>query len=136
MQFKIMTTDNGPHPADKWAALTAEAIGDFIVIDEGSNSESAIAARRAKPRFVLDVADTLFDHHNGVQDCARADAEHWPHAADDDVECAVDAVLKIASATMFAAHFEKQETKEIITQMMREHFAASIEIERQSRLTN
>ncbi len=63
MQPKVMITNGGDHPADKWAKITAEMIGDLIQVDENSTSSAAISARKALPHFVLDLADALEDHH-------------------------------------------------------------------------
>jgi hypothetical protein len=45
---KIMITNGGPHPADKWAELTTDTVLGLVQIAEDSVSDEAAAARAAK----------------------------------------------------------------------------------------
>lgn len=50
-----LVTDGGPHPVEKWVALTVSQIMTMIQIDESSASPEAVAARYAK----RDLGDAL-----------------------------------------------------------------------------
>lgn len=141
MQFGILKTDGGLHPADKWAAMTAAQIVSLIEIDEHSSSEAAVTARRAKARFELDLADALEGHHKAVQEheiaklgeagaaryTASLDpAEHVPDTLDE----AMAAVTEAASGTMFEAHFARPEVQDIVRNTLASHFATAMDIER------
>lgn len=138
---RIMITDGGPHPADKWAAVTAAEICDLIQIDEHSTSAEAAAARKAKPRLELELIDLLETFHANLQahERERLEAEGdgrltKPLAPDDGVidtpEEVADGVAKVAEDTPFAAHFALSEVKAVVTAIVADHTVRSIDIER------
>ena len=134
----ILITNGGVHPADKWAAHTAAQIADLIQVDEASESPEAGAARRAKPRFELDLADALESHHRGIQESERAalvsgGAERLdaPLAVKtDDLDEAVSAVEEAAEGTPFEAHFTDPQVQDVVRQIVGTHFATVMSIER------
>jgi hypothetical protein len=141
MQPRVLITNGGAHPADKWAALTAEMIGDMIEVDPDSATSAAVAARRAKPRFVLDLADVLNGYHAAVQmnERARLIAEGErrlvapldPHGGpvDTPVEAA-EAIARAAAATPFAAHFASDQVKAVVANLVADHHVKIMDIER------
>lgn len=136
MQTGILTTNGGPHPADKWAAVSAAHIVSMIKIDQNSTSPAATAARRALPRFELELADALEPHHQMFQDTERkalsASNEHlgtpWVQHSEIDEQCA--AVAKLASKTPFAAHFATPEVQAVVRDILQNHIASVQHIER------
>jgi len=141
MTPKIMITNNGVHPSDRWAAMTASEICDLIQINETSASPEAIAARKAKPRLELDLADLLETFHANVQKherellAAHGDAHLVtpldPSAGEVDTPQEVVAeIVKIAAKTPFGAHFALPQVQEVVRGIVDHHFALSIDIER------
>ncbi len=134
MQFGVMITNNGAHPADKWAAQTAGSICELIQVDDSSSSPEAVKARMAKPRLELAMTEALLDHHAHVQESEKdhlaehGDADHDPD--DDVVEEAVSAIESAAVGTPFEEHFAKQQTKDVVRSIVKSHFATSMDIER------
>lgn len=137
----ILITNGGPHPADKWAAESAAHIADLIQINEASESPEAVAARKAKPRFELDLADALEGHHKTIQTQERAaldehgaqryghsvdPAEHVPETVDEAIAC----VAEVAAGTPFAEHFTKPDTVAVVRSILMQHFATAMQIER------
>jgi hypothetical protein len=123
----IMITDGGPHPADKWAVITA---GQIIQIAEGSTSTDA-------RKFELKILDTLEAGHKGLQDAERAAlaAKGDDRLADGlggHEACApvIDQIVAAAAGTSFEAHFARAEVREHIDRVLHQHFDMSVAIER------
>lgn len=121
MQPAIMITNGGTHPADKQAAMTAQRIMDLIQIDENSNSPEAIAARKAKPRLQLDIADALEALHEYSRNyeankiAEKGDARlAKPIDVTGMPEKAWDVVSKIFEASPFAEHFKLPHVQEVV----------------------
>jgi hypothetical protein len=142
MRVGIMITDGGPHPADKWASTTAEQIGDLIEIDAKSTSPEAIAARKAKPRFILDLADALEKHHQAHIDHAKSQLAalgiafanptihsiNAPHQGI--LDAAMSDVTSVANNTPFAAHFNDPNVQKVVRGIVGSHFTSSMHIEK------
>src|SRR4051812_44528638 len=114
----VISTDGGAHPADKWAAMTANQVVAMVQIDETSASPAAVAARKAKPRLQLAIADAIEPIYVGVLSFERAaltkngDARLFAPVhpqvhgnLTDEVTEAVAAIQGLTDATPFAAHF-------------------------------
>lgn len=142
MQVGIMVTNGGPHPADKWADVTTEAICDLIQIAADSVTPEALAARKAKRDLRAQLFDVFNEHHGAVQaseqnltkkikTIAQA-ADHVASPLDplsylDSTMVKVNAVL---AATPFAAHFAKPEVQQAIVQIVGQHTVDVMHIER------
>ncbi len=135
----ILTTDGGPHPADKWAAETANQIVAMVQIDEASGSPAAVAARKAKPRLQLAIAEVMEDLHDNVMKYERAmlaedGDDHLLTPLDpkggqlDTVEEAVTEILALTEGTPFAAHFAANAAA--VQSTVAHHFALIMDIER------
>lgn len=139
MQVGILITNGGPHPADKWAACTAKTICDLIVIDEASASPEAVACRRAKPRFQLDLADALEAVYQTNQQAEQAratkntdnasmpaiDPTDGPH-----LDAAMAAILTAAKPTPFAVYFGQPEVTDPVRRIVAQHLGNIMHIER------
>lgn len=142
MQPGIMITNGGPHPADKWAAQSAAQIAALIQVDEASDSDEARAARRAKPRFELDLADALEDHHDSVQSGERNALDEHGHSRHEHsldpaehheatLEDAMADVAKVAARyPQFADHFARPEVEAVVKSIIASHFATAMHVER------
>jgi hypothetical protein len=141
MQPRVMITNGGVHTADKWAAVTAAEIADLIEISEASTSPEAIAARKAKPRLELDIADLVERFHANVQKherellAANGDAQLVtpldPAAGDVDTpEEVVAGIVALTAKTPFAAHFATPEVQAVLKKIVGNHFSLSMDIER------
>lgn len=139
--MKMMITNGGPHPADKFADVSTESILDLIQIAEDAISGEATAARKAK----RDLRPVLFDifntHHESVQylensECQKvkkhAEAHARAHAPVDVTPhlSVMDEVAAALAATPFAAHFAKPEVIEVVKQIVARDTANVMHIER------
>ena len=127
----ILSTDGGPHTADKWAAATAEMLVPLGAIDDG-------ARRTAAMRLQADVADALMPHHQGVADAeanglAENGSDHLltDFDSDDYVPDALAAVIKAAKGTLWEAHFSESAVQEQIALVLASHFNTGADVARQ-----
>jgi hypothetical protein len=126
----VLATDGGPHPPEKWAALTASQIIDI--------ASSAPATLLAEARgFQAKIEGILTRHHELAQTHERDSlATEGPErlAADIDtsghVPDAADDIVAAAKGTSFAAHFAKPEVRAYLERLLHEHFHHSMHIER------
>jgi hypothetical protein len=131
MQLGILATDYGKHSVEKWAAHTASHI---IQIASSAAGVQVIEARKLE----LKVIDILEGHHQAVMDHEQAKLEEHGvarHAQPYDPEAFADTALAeivaAAKGTRFEEHFANPETVSHISRVLHEHFAASMDIERQ-----
>lgn len=140
MRVGVMTTDGGPHPADKWAAETAGEIMSYVKVDDSSDTPEAAAVRRAKPRLELDIAEVLEQYHDENIEAERdalADEGNErllkPYAVDEEVvRKAALSVVKVAEkyGEPFASSFASQPAIAIIASAIRVHFRTAHDVER------
>lgn len=130
MQFMI--TNNGPHPADKWAQITTSAILDLIQIDAQSHSPQAIEARLAKEDLRPKLLRHFTDHHGAVQTDERKKARKVgatcdPSAHLEDIHSCVD---ELFAGTPFAEHAKNADFIETVRRIVGQHSANVMDIER------
>lgn len=136
--MRIITTNGGAHPPDKWSNMTAQSIGDLIQIDDNSASPEAVAARKAKPRLVMDIAEALESHYADAQDEERSALKAKGDArlteavdpAAKTVDAMVKAIVAAAKKTPFAAHFAKTETQSVLRSIVTRDLVFAADIER------
>ncbi|HLL28596.1 MAG TPA: hypothetical protein VKT73_13210 [Xanthobacteraceae bacterium] len=131
----VMVTDGGPHPADKWAEVTAGQLGDLIVL--GPNASPKV--RREKEKFVISLQEAFEGHHQDVQDneaaalkkegTARLSTGYREHV-EKRKAAALKSVADAAKGTSFESHFARPEIQEIVWRMISQHFTSSMKIHR------
>lgn len=137
----ILSTDNGPHPPEKWAAVTAGR-----VIDISANPTGVVnGVVQANPQAVLREAEqfrqivmTLLTHHHAeMQEAERAHlrakgADRLAEVIDvsAQVESAVRDVLDAARSTSFAEHFTQDQVHDWLRVAFAEDFHHIALIER------
>lgn len=139
--MRPMITNGGPHPADKLADATTDTIMDLIQVADDADTPEAAAARAAKRTMRPILFDIFNAHHDGVQKherghlkmsvkkheardhaCKRIDVT--PHLS------VMDEVYAALDATPFAEHFAKPEVREVLKQIVAQHTANAMHIER------
>ena len=141
MQVGILKTDGGPHPADKWARMTALMLTNHLIdIDDNSSSPQAIEAREARDELNLKVYRILKLHHGHVQAIERsaiyvggnerlsAAEGAEDHVCIDDV--LTDIVAEASQYPVLAGHFAKPETQAAIRAQLERDFGSVVKIER------
>jgi len=145
MKVGFLITNGGPHPADKWAEITAETILDMLVdANPDDDTPAAAAARKAKRDLRPKLFDVLNSHHEGVQKVERSTlaskanmtmAEAAVHAVTNlDPEPhkpgVMDDVNKVLAQTPWADHFAKPEVQEHLWKIIGQHTVDVMHIER------
>lgn len=150
MQVGVLKTDGGPHPAEKWARMTAWMLSNHLIdVDENAASPRAVAIREARDVLNQKLYALLKDHHAEVQGGERGkikevgserlshplrqseearDAAVSEHV---DVDALVDAVVQEAKVhPEVFAHYAKDETRDAIKQQLHRDFASVMDVER------
>lgn len=139
--MKLMITNGGSHPPDKWADVTTESILDLIEIAEDSDTPQAAAARQAK-RELRPVLFAIFNqHHDKVQQHERGELKAVKKHTEADLLATgkinphehmgvMDEVAAALAATPFAAHFAQPVVLGVIKQIVGQHTANAMHIER------
>lgn len=131
---QVMITNGGPHPASKWAEVTANRIAELIDIAPNSTNARAL---REKEKFRLDLVDLFEDYHAKQQNGERKKLkthgfDHLP--AEIEVETDVEDVLtdlgQLVKGTSFEAHFKKPEVVEYVTTSVAVDLRTTVVIER------
>lgn len=138
--MKPMITNGGPHPADKWADTTADAILDLIQIEADSVTPAAAEARQAKRDLRPKLFDIFNAHHDAVQSSERAAVPGTAKAANalvahpinpaPHVDPTAAQVFALLATTPYADHFAKLEVRAVIETIIGQHTADVIHIER------
>ena len=136
MKVGILTTDGGPHPADKWAEQTAAQISDIIHVEPNSLAFEELT--KQKNDFEKTITSVLTSHHSIVQLHEKsALAEHGTARLNhplvpekQHVDDAANSVLAIAKTKIFGSHFSKPEVVSFVKDTIGSHFATSQQIER------
>lgn len=128
---KIMITNDGPHPAEKWAITTAEMI---FPIDQSVDGERLMQARRLEQAIV----EALVPHHSNHQHAERhalkehgdahLDVEHNPLS---NAQQALSSIVSAAKGTPWEAHFLDAAVQHEVLQVIGNHMASAAHIERQ-----
>lgn len=140
MRVGVMTTNGGPHPADKWASETAGEIISYVKVDDNADTPEAALVRRAKPRLELDIAEALEDSHRVNILAERAalaihDTERLsqPFEVDEDhLDSGTEAVVSVAKkyGAPFADAFDSDNGRSIVRQALKVHFTTAHDVER------
>lgn len=133
---KIMITNGGPHPADKWADVTTDSIISLIQIPDDSVTPEAAQARQVKRDLTAKLFAIFNKHHGDHQkdeiDALNADPERLMAAHDpsDRVEAVMKEVNAVLSATPFAKHFAQDDVQTVIRNTIGQHLVDVAHIER------
>jgi hypothetical protein len=135
--MKLLITNGGTHPPDKWADTTVESLLDLIQIDEASSSAAAVTARAAKRALRAELFDAILPHHRVNQSDERAAlsddaAEHLCCALDPGgaVEKAFADIHPLLLTGPFKAHFSQPHVIEVVRATLARDFGTAAYIER------
>lgn len=121
MQPKVMITNGGPHPAEKWAELS---VADIIQLGD-SDSDQNKAGRKLELKL-LDVFEDFYDfvlaeERDQVKQLGDKYLALPINGDEHSTDTLVKNVLAAADGTPFAVHFSEQ--TERIREVVRHHVA-------------
>ncbi len=127
MSISFMVTNGGPHPPEKWADVTARAIAALIVIEPTAPTQAIVDKRE----FEVELFKLLIGLHQEVQDNERALLRSGQQSAGIDPSASVDHVVGLAHRfARIGDHFSKPEARAFLHNVIGQHFADSVHIER------
>lgn len=132
--FRLLKTDNGPHPPDKWAIFTAEEIFDTSKLTNGGAwGYRLIEAKRVQ----LAVASALESVHRRIAEAEKvalgADGGAriaQPHDGEAFVEEGLAAALTALKGTEWEAHFGAPDVQAGARKVLAHHFVTNQHVER------
>ena len=135
MKVKVMITNGGTHPPEKWAEQTAEQLVDVIQIEPTyPNYEVALQDKNVLKGKLMEA---MVKHHGNVQDRERdqlkASSERLTHDLaphQSHLEETLADVNAVFQASQFSAHFAKPEVQQFVRSTIASHFASAMHIER------
>ncbi|BCP53773.1 hypothetical protein K32_23900 [Kaistia sp. 32K] len=123
---RILISEDGPHSAEQWAEVTASQIVSL-------EATAGVPARK----FELKVIEILEQHHAAVQVHERGKIKTEKHGRcgnapdpSEHIEAALAEIVEAAKGTPFEAHFAKANVQAYLTNVLGQHFATSMQIER------
>ena len=120
---RLMITDGGPHPASKWAVMTASQ----IIQIEGISTEAQELEKKILSVLEAEHATVQLYERRKLQDkkYRKTPIDPSPY-----IDRAFNVVIKQADGTPFQDHFAKPDVQEYIRTVLGNHFATSMDIER------
>jgi hypothetical protein len=125
---QFVVTSGGPHPPDVWAAITASQI---IQVTPRAQDGQGTALQ-------LEILGILESAHKCAQDTERAllaergDARlAEPLDPRNYIALAMMGILRAAEGSEFAEHFAQDHVRDYLYQLLGNHFATTMNIERQ-----
>ena len=126
---RILTTNGGPHPPEKWAMTTAEQVFD---ISSSVAGDRLIQAQKMQ----LAIAEAVMPHHEKVQkdqvSSLLADVANIlsPFAIEQYLDQVIKDIVAIAQGTIWQSHFAKPEVQAAAREVIASNFQAAQHIER------
>lgn len=129
-EVRILATDHGVHPPEKWAELTTDTLLDGIIIDPDSSSLEASQARAEKVRLRPKLLALFTDEYRRIQEIERERSTDF-----------LKRYLLIAFAnfsaalkdSIFSEHFSKSTVVTAVWRIIGQHIADIMHIERISK---
>jgi hypothetical protein len=125
----FLITNNGPHPPEKWAMITAETIFDLSATS--MMEETLLKAQKMR----ILIAECLLPHCMNVQSNEKnnlLDNDYIlsPHDVSNYVEKATSDIVSISKGTPWESHFSNPEVQTAVKTVLANHFSTVQHIER------
>ena len=130
---RCMATDNGTHPPEAWAAITADTILDLIEI-EPTGSPTSIKAMAAKQELRPLLMARFAEHYRMLQMIERlAVVKKKPSdSLQTDITSICNDFERLIATTMFAAQWSQPKARKSLQRIIGQHSADVMHIERQT----
>lgn len=143
-QVGVLITDHGPHPADKWAAMTAHQIINDIVpkvvlVDDDETHHDVLKSahpkvaefRKAINKYEDWIRDDIEEAHARIQEAARAGKPHG--VTMDVIEDEAKGLIEGAKQFHVGLHGHMTKEKAAVMERLRLDFGSIMDIEHQYR---
>ena len=126
---RIMITNGGAHPPEKWAMVTAERIFDI-----GGTVAGARLIRAQK--LQLAIAEALMPHHEKIQSTERRKLDEdiknmlTPTDPTDYLDSIMNDIVKVSKGTPWQDHFQRPEVQEAARRIITNDIATVQHVER------
>ena len=130
--MQILITNDGPHPASKWADVTANAILNLIIIEPTAPPDAA-AQKASLAVYLRTTLMSLHDTAQKSEDAALSVNSSHINASPDFVayaDQAVGAIQNLTVNSLFEPHFRRPDVMDYVRTVCARHFLDSMDIQR------
>lgn len=130
---RTMSTNNGTHPPEAWAAVTADTILDLIEIAP-TGSPVTIQAMAAKQELRPKMMARFAEHYRTLQLVERLHVvkKKPGDPLETDIRSICHDFERLIATTMFAAQWQRPEARKTLHRIIGQHSADVMHIERQT----
>jgi hypothetical protein len=128
-QMRLLITDNGTHPPEKWAEVIAD---DLIQIEPTASAESAQAGLALRHAMIAELIPVFADAQAAEREGRHGQECHCsPH-----VDALSEAVKRAANKSPFGKHFRQPHVLERIRTVCGIHTETAMQIEAEHKRCN
>lgn len=128
--FRMLLTNEGPHPAAKWADVTVDDIMEIASTASGGLLKEATEFRDKLRALFARHHQTMIDHEKREIKQGRH-TEHHAYLTEDHAKVATGEVGALAKGTSFEGHFKQQHVKDHVEYVCNHYFKSAKHVERQ-----
>lgn len=127
--FRMMITEEGKHPPEKWAQLAADEIIDI-------SAKAPAALVREATEFRVKLVHMMTAHHRTMMEQEQRNiadgkhAMHLPYETEDYASEVVNEICKLAKGTSFEEHFKQDEVWSHLEAVCNRNFKSAMLVER------
>jgi hypothetical protein len=129
-KFRVLVTDNGKHPASKWAELAANDIIEISAQAPDTLMREAMLFRAALVAKLTEDHQKMMDHEQDLIKKGKHSLD-LPYETEDHACKVVEDICKLAKGTSFAKHFDKPEVHAHLEFVCNRYFKSAKLVERQ-----
>lgn len=127
--FRILITNDGKHPASKWAELAADEIIDISAQAPTTLMREAMDFRAQLVDLLTDKIQYMMDFEQ-TQLNAGKDELDLPYESGEQVDKLTDDICVLAKGTSFGDHFEKDDVHQYLKAVCEKFFQSAMLVER------
>lgn len=121
-QMRILITDGGTHPPEKWAEVIAD---DLVEIAPTASAEKVQAGQQLRYALIAELIPAIADAQNAEKEGRHGKSCHCgPH-----VDAMSKAINKVANASLFKDHFKRDTVQDRIRLVCGIHSATMMQEE-------
>lgn len=127
--FKLLVTNEGKHPASKWAELAADDIVEISAQAPTTLMKEAMELRRT-------LIDLLTRHHQHMMDHEQAQIKagkhdlDLPYETEEHADNVTDEICGLSQGTSFGEHFKQDHVRAYINGVCNKYFKSAKLVER------
>lgn len=121
-QMRLLITDNGTHPPEKWAEVIAD---DLIEISPNATAESLSAGQALRHSIIAELIPVITEAQEAEKDGRHGKSCHcWPH-----MDAAKLAIKRATDRSQYREHFKQAKVRDRIHEVCGIHLTTAMKVE-------